>query len=470
MTLENEQKLLQSLYDRLFDAITYVPGGNKTANFDRSTTFVQFSKNEALNPSDFKNAQSPMNPNGDQRTAAAFSQMVDQVPNIAADFSQSGKTASGSYKLIVDNANTDNKIDPAQKATYDKAYKFLNQKKELENFDSSKTETIVPTSIAQAYDDNQSAYVTAVSGYRIAQSGYNLDDVADQRKWQAEAPKLQLLVDQTWNKWVREGKQQVEQAQNALRTTINDAVAAAITQAQDAMRDDHWVAPLDLGGQKWILSYALPGGWADSATGATEFSLKSSYLHTSSDSSFTSYGGGASWGAGLWSVGGSFASSEGSVQSHMDANTVEISAKLKTVRIMRPWLNAILFTMKGWWLKGATVNGISNGQLKGNENSVLPLLPTAIVVASDVTIKADFSAQDQSHIEKSVSGSARVGWGPFSVGGSYSHSESHDKLTATYDAGALRIPGMQILAWVSTITPASPPLGERAPQPARARA
>jgi len=126
--------------------------------------------------------------------------------------------------------------------------------------------------------------------------------------------------------------------------------------------------------------------------------------------------------------------------------------------------------MKGWWLKGATVNGISNGQLKGNENSVLPLIPTAIVVASDVTIKADFSAQDQSHIEKSVSGSARVGWGPFSVGGSYSHSESHDKLTATYDAGALRIPGMQILAWVSTITPASPPLGERAPQPARARA
>lgn len=129
-----------------------------------------------------------------------------------------------------------------------------------------------------------------------------------------------------------------------------------------------------------------------------------------------------------------------------------------------------LFAMKGWWLKGASINGISNGQLKGNESSMLPLIPTAIVVASDVTIKADFSAQDQSHIEKAVSGSARVGWGPFSVGGSYSHSESHDQLTATYDGGTLRIPGIQILAWVSTITPASPPLAAPAVQPARARA
>lgn len=459
MTPEQEQKLLQSLYDRLFDAITYVPGGGKSNVFEKRTSFVQFSKNEALNPADFKNAMSPINPKGDQKAALAFSAMVDQIPNVAADFTASNKKVSETYKFIVDNANTDNTVDRAQKQTYDKAYNFLNQEQSVPNFDGPPTVTTAPTPIAQNYDDNQAAYVTAYSGYRVTQNIYDFDVIADQRAWQASAPALQLNVDKTWNQWVRGGKQNVERAQQALSTTINDAISAAITQAQAAMADNKWMSPLP-GGDRWMLSYALPGDWISTSSGATSFLLKSSFLKTEADSSFTSYGGGASWGAGLWSVGGSFASSSGSTNSHMDANNIEISAKLQTVRIMRPWLNAILFTMKDWWLRGNPENNISNGALAGNANALFPLIPTAIVVASDVTIKGDFSEEDRTHIEKAVSGSARVGWGPFSVGGSYSHSSSKDTFQATYSNGEIKIPGMQILAWVSTITPASPPIAK----------
>ena len=48
MTPEMEQKVLASLYDRLWDAITYSPGGGKSSAFDQQTSFVQFSKGEAL--------------------------------------------------------------------------------------------------------------------------------------------------------------------------------------------------------------------------------------------------------------------------------------------------------------------------------------------------------------------------------------------------------------------------------------
>ncbi|NEQ47803.1 MAG: hypothetical protein F6K00_31455 [Leptolyngbya sp. SIOISBB] len=249
MTPEQEQKLLKSLYDRLFDAVTFTPEGGRETSFGRETTFVQFSKNEALRKEDFANAMSPTNPQGDQRSALAFSEMVDQVPNVAADYTPSGRKLSETYKLIVDNANTRNDVDPEQKRIYDQAYDFLNQITEIPNFDGSPTAVPGPTPIVQTYNNNQAAYVTAYSGYRAAQNGYNFDNLDDQRAWQAVAPALQLNVDSTWNRWVQQGKANVERAQNALQTTINDLTSAAIAAAQSQMSDARWMSPLP-GGAK----------------------------------------------------------------------------------------------------------------------------------------------------------------------------------------------------------------------------
>lgn len=455
MTPDQEKQLLQSLYDRLFQAITYVPDG-KAGVFDPSTTLMQLSKNEAINPADFKNQLTPINPNGDINAAYQFSAMVDTIPAVSADYAPSAVALSGTYQEIVNGAVTEAKVDPEQKATYDAAAAFLTATTSIPNFKGPPTITTGPSQIAQTYDDNQSAYVTAVGGYRAAMNGYDLTKPADQRAWQAVAPGLQLNIDKAWNAWTRQGKQNVEQAQNAMAATINNIISAIIGDSQKAAGNT-----MSAGGpaqNPWLLSYPLPGDWASGSSGATQFKLSSSYLHTEADSKFTSYGGGASWGGGLWSVGGSFNHSEGEQTAHMDANTVEINAKLTLVRVMRPWLNALLFRTQGWWLKGQPINQISNGTLIGNSAAMLPLMPTAFVVMSDVTITADFSESDKSHIESATSGSTSVGWGPFSISGHYSHSESHDKFTSSYDAGTIRIPGMQVVAWVSAITPASAPM------------
>lgn len=468
MTRDQEQKFLQSLYDRLFDAITYSPGGDRSAAFDRSTTFVQFSGNEALNGADFANAMSPINPTGDQRSALAFSQMVDRIPCASGEFAPSGRTVSKTYQEIVNKANTATATNPAQKATYDKASGFLNTTISVPNFDGLPTVTIGPSAIVRSYEDNQAAYITALSGYRTAQNGYDLSRPAHQRAFQAAAPALQLNIDKAWNTWVRQGKQNVERAQNARVAAINDIVSSVIASAQSDMSDQHWLAGLTPAHAKWMLGYARPSDWATNGSAATDFSINSSYLCTQIDSAFTNLSAGGLWRNGLWSVGGSVSGSAGSTNYHLDANNVAISAKLQTVRIMRPWLNALLFAMQGWWLENQPANAISNGTVKGSGNSILPLIPTAIIVAKDVTISADFSAQDRSHIESAVNGSVRIGWGPFAVGGSFSHSESPDSMKTRFDGAKLFIPEVQILAWVSIITPASPPMA--APAAASAKA
>lgn len=457
MNKENEQKVLSTLYNRLFEAITYSPGDGKTAVFDKDTTFVQFSKNEALNSADFTNATTPSNPGGDQTHAEMFSSMVDVIPAIQADYTPTQNHVSKIYKTIVDGANSDTSIDPTQQEIYNKAYNYLNKETKIKDFTGKETVVYGPSDIYQTYQNNQTAYIAAVSAYRTAYLGYDLTKPDEQKKWQANEPLLQNAVSQTYNTWRAQGAPQVEEALAAINTSINSSVRNALNSAQQAVK-----SPLPsnvAGGSPWYMTYALPTNWYDASAAAnfSDLTLSSSYLDAKADSSYTSYGGGASWSAGLWSVGGSVSGHKESTHFHMDASNLSLHAKIGVVRIYRPWLNEFIFRMKHWFIDATNKNGISNGQLKGNEDGLMPLIPTAFVVARDIEIEADFTSQDKTHVESSISTSARVGWGPFAISGHYSHSSSKDTFKSTFDGGTLKVPGIQILAWVSEIVPASPP-------------
>ena len=458
MTPEMEQKVLASLYDRLWDAITYSPGGDKTSAFNKQTSFVQFSKGEALRGEDFANAAAPINPGGDLNAAETFSRMVDVVPLVQGDYAPSATRLSQVYASVVQGANSNVKTNPDQQKIYNQAYGYLNTTTKIEEFDGSETTQTGPSRIFNTYLANRDAYANALSGYRLAYSGYNLSDPKQQREWQARSPALQAALDRTWNLWRGEGATQVERALAALDTTINSAVRNVLEEARQTMAQAALTSNLG-DGTKWYLSYALPSDWSGpgGAENLTAITLESSNLQTESSSRFDSYSAGASWSAGLWSVGGELAGSFGSSSYHMSADKLKLSAKLGLVRIYRPWLNELIFRMNGWFVDNFNQNGISNGQLKGNEHSALPLIPTAFVIGRNIAIEADFTTEDKTHVEKAISGSASVGWGPFRVSGNYSHSSSKDTFKSTFDGGTLQIPGIQVLGWVSEIVPASPP-------------
>jgi hypothetical protein len=458
MTPEMEQKVLAGLYDRLWDAITYSPGGGKTDVFNKQTSFVQFSKGEALRGEDFANAAAPINPRGNLNAAEAFASMVDVVPLVQADYAPSATRLSQAYGDIVRGANSNVTTNPDQQKIYNQAYNYLNTTSTITEFDGSETTQTGPSRVLNTYLANRDAYANALSGYRLAYTGYDLDEPQQQREWQARAPALQAALDRTWSLWRGEGATQVERALAALDTTINSAVRNVLEEARQTLAQAALTTSTG-GGTKWYLSYALPSDWSGpgGAENLTAITLDSSNLQSESSSRFDSYGGGASWSAGLWSVGGSAAGSSGSSNFHMSADKLKLSAKLGLVRIYRPWLNDLIFRMNAWFVEGIDKNGISNGQLQGNEHGALPLIPTAFVIGRDIAIEADFTTEDKTHVENAISGSASVGWGPFRVSGNYAHSSSKDTFKSTFNGGTLRIPGIQVLGWVSEIVPASPP-------------
>ena len=460
MQPQDEQKLLESLYDRLFDAITYSPDG-KESGWQRDTTFLQLAKNTVLNEEDFENMFNPTNPHGDFGKAELFSAMVDTLPNPEAEWTDSGRTLSDTYATIVNNANTSITTDPDQLHTYNLAFNFLNVNKTTTDFTGNSVTTIEPSQIAIAYDNAQAAYITALGGYRVAYNSYDLTKTDDQRAWNAVAPGLQLTLDQAWNNWVRNGKAQVEQAQNALVSTINNAVSDVIAKSQTSINPQHQMASVTTGGRPWLPSYAIPTNWYDATLRGAQLTLKSDYLNRTSSEKATSFTAAASYDKGMFHVSGEASGEFQNNHSHMDANNFELQAELITVDIKRPWYNPLLFGMNSWYVDGFSKDGISDGSQ--DLNGMMPIVPTGFVVARNVRITADFSSEDQSLITSSISAKASAGIGPFSFSGSYSHSSRKEKFTSSFDGSTLTLPGLQIIGWINTILPACPPQNSSSP-------
>lgn len=467
MTQEQEKQLLQAIYDRLFDAVTYQPAGSKNP-FTESETFIHFSKNAAVDLKSFTNPRTPSNPLGDLKTSEEFSRLVDQVSPMALEWENTGNQLSKTYKLVVDSANASTKPDEAAQKMYDTAYNYLHPETKSENpFTHEVVVERTNSSDYVAYEANMDDYLSAIQAYRMAYNLY-LDDLEDKdsdvqrkadRNWQAKAPGLENEIKKTLRKLGSGNAKYVEQALNILNTTINDGIRQAISAAQDAVRDDRAFSSSLGQGDKWFLSYPVPADWTDEKN--LSFSeLKISGGNTTIRSKGTEHGFSVdtSVNYGLWRV---KASADGNFQhsnSSTDKDSVEITAKIAKVEIKRPWFLESVFRLQNWSTN--LVNnkgGISNGKIdSSNKTGLIPMYPVAFVVASDIRIKANFSHEDEEHIKESAHASASVGWGPFSIGGSYGYGKTDDKFHSDYQNGEIRVPGMQIIAWISRVVPFSP--------------
>ena len=115
-----------------------------------------------------------------------------------------------------------------------------------------------------------------------------------------------------------------------------------------------------------------------------------------------------------------------------------ISFKYCRVNIDRSWFKLALLSNKNWSMFNTAAQSYSTGRLDENPG-MFPLLPTSFIVIRDLKITANWSGQDQSAIQNSVS------FGPFDLTGS------------VMQQNALQVKGMQIIAWVSKLMPPLPP-------------
>jgi hypothetical protein len=360
---------------------------------------------------------------------------------------------SDSWWAIIQGANGipgKKDLDPAIKQAYEQALAKL--------MDSDG----VQTPHYKAYLECEKKWRKAVTAYNRAYADASTDPM---KLWRfpQDGVIFQQDVDEAWDQWQGFGfMSEIQEAIATLAAQGTDPAIALISRAKKRFQNCLLNFPA-IGD----ISYTImePNTWYDEDNDDGWNKYSSTDFHTEGHytASTTAYGGGAFFSNGLWSAGGTLDHAEGQSSLGIQTDDLEITFKYCCVDIERPWLDTSLLNLGNWFLKGDYKKGcISNGcmgqELPQNaiEPTFLPSIVTSLILIKDLSIKWNNWKSDWSSHSETIKGSGAVGCACFAIGGSYSRGDGKVDFVADDTGESLRIPGIQLVGYVSTINPLSP--------------
>jgi hypothetical protein len=388
----------------------------------------------------------------------------------------------------------------------------------------------VRSSAYKTYVKNAKAYAQAKADYVTAFAEAKRDP-AKADAWPIASATYRQTLDDAWDQLKAQGAAKVEAALDVIKSIGLPMQDHEIARARSVFERYN----VDFGGLGVTIpySYVMPSAWCDpnnddegwqhltvTQSSAASYSSmnfsrgsQSSWSHDSSSNSgggavsfgFAAFGGSAghtqSSGQSQGSSGYTFSSAFGNTAQDL---TIDIEYMLCTIN--RDWLASDLFYMKNWYVVNNDKFSISDGTIShqlGNATQLIPMIPQQFLVIRNVNISSkhwgsdgavlssafDSSQGSTSASSTSVAASGGVCLGFMTIGGTGAHSDAHAQgqqsssgtknassvLHTSFDGTTLSIPGAQIVAFVSNIVPASPPLPDpglkaAAPKPAAATA
>jgi hypothetical protein len=360
---------------------------------------------------------------------------------------------SDSWWAIITGANgipTDSDLNDAMKAAYEKAKAVLMDKDDN------------PTPHYEKYMEYEAQYKDKVKAWQRAYSNAFTDPMKLQN-FPNEGKLYQEDVDEAWDRWTGLGhKQEIESAIATLAAQGTDPAIALISRCKKKFQNS-LLEFANIGEIPYTI--LLPNSWydRDNDDGWNEYTSNDFHSESHYQASSTSYGGGGGFNVGFWSAAASFNHAENQSSMNMETKNLVVSFKYCAVDIKRPWLDTSLLNLRNWFLMGDyKKNCVSSGQMAQElpQNSIeptfLPSIVTSLILIKDLEIKwDDWKTAWDSH-DETTSASVSVGYGPFAVHGSYSHHDEQRNFEADASGESLKVPGIQLIGYISTINPACP--------------
>lgn len=316
------------------------------------------------------------------------------------------------------------------------------------------------------------AYKQKMQEYIVAQLSYNNKRVAAQAAsgpegkaavmdWSNNAQLYLMQAQAASDAWVSGGyKNEVDEI-NAYIQQVTQRSMLLWKQQLDSYYKDALVNAT-AAGERFYYTTLAPGDFA-SAPGWTTYQMNHSMVDTTTHSESTSWSAGADVNFGFWSVGGNVHSNSTSYDSTYSVDEFTLSYDMTQVQIIRPWYYPEFFINHGWTLRKG--EGWMFDQMPSDgaspPNGLFVGYPMQMLFVRNVKITSSAFVSAYHAYSSEVGGSASVGWGPFSLSGSYNHSESGDHYHAEGDGASITVPGMQVIAFINHLLGKTPdPLPE----------
>lgn len=381
--------------------------------------------------------------------------LTDDKLQMNSDYSviPSSSKVSDSWYAIITGANgipPKSELSEEMKAAYEKAAAKLMDK------DGNATPKY------EAYLRYQDEYKSKVRAWTRAYASAFTDPMRLQN-WPIEGKLYHEEADEALDRWTGLGhKQEIETAVATLAAQGIDPAIALIVRSKKRFINS--LTEFQNVGQ---IPYTIlsPQSWydADNDDGWNIYSKRDFHheSHYTASSSSVSVGGGINM--GFWKANASFNKADQRSDLQVQTNNLEINFKYAIVDVKRPWLDTSLLNLKNWFLMGDyKKHCISNGTMGQHlppgllEPTFLPSVVTSLILVKDVSIKWDDWKSQWQSASSSMSTGASVGFGPFAVSGKYERRNEQRDFVCDSDGEALRIPGIQLVGYVSAINPACP--------------
>jgi hypothetical protein len=232
----------------------------------------------------------------------------------------------------------------------------------------------------------------------------------------------------------------------------NAFVASVIADARRALAAAQAYPNLDHTPGSWLPVFATPGDWSTATEAYSDLQIDLSGAD-SGNGAFTVLGQshpdlslniGAPAGPGFAGTRGVFSAAGVGLGGLARSQAVGpgtslrgVKMKYQTISLGRPWLSALLFSLGGWTLAGQPPGFCSSGDLVHNPG-ILPLIPSELLVATEVEVDGAWGAADKPWVDAAHAGTSSLAVGPFPVG------------------QAARGTSIHVIGWVSSFVPRSP--------------
>ena len=391
---------------------------------------------------------------------AAFSQLVNNIPNSAGFWGPTSKKVWSIYGDAITNIELPSSTLPADdQAKLKAAQDFLVQTVTTTDPFTKQTKTVTQDSPPYAaYKLYQAAYIAALKTYNAAMIQANAPGASNAvvQDFALNGTAYKQQVASAYGAWVASGyKDYVEEAIGIIGNLAGQGPQAMYQQMRSDYTADGRADPVT--GGTFYPTYVYPSDPLQDALAGSwlnyEFNLAD--VQTFQSNSQTNSGGGASASWGLWSGSASAQYSSGQSSYQCDAQGLSVQVQLLQVPLSRAWMRPEIFWSRGWrWSRQAGFGPVSDGNKP--PQGLMPLYPTSVILAKNLKINLDMTNQKNSSSFSSVSTQASFGWGPFSISGNYSHSESSASSSYTHTDSGISVPGAQIIAFVCEVIPQSP--------------
>lgn len=437
---------LASLYNKM----NTVFFGNKTLYTDNSRrTIVWIYPGLPIAPSKENNANTALSDE-----LLNLSKILNPAPSIAAIYQERSLSLPDIYRYVLDNSQvSEGDFSTTARKRLDEAYAILADTTKVDGMSDKYTKFL----------DYKSRYANAMDILSMAQ----LDE---KQRGIPCPPKLIDNVKKIESMWRTQGFKNVVEL--AIKTILSIAQGDLVTWKTARDRFNSMVISSSLGDLPLTLTYPQYDHWADrdnwtvftweqkldmrrpagtQVSTGVQLPRRSPVLSLNSDAK-----------AGIGQLVGRSSGISTSLnctaaaakaltdQQFSEFKNMKITARLKRIDIMRPWLDESIFTSRRWRFNSGGNEVLSAGPdaLRRPIDEMLPLLAESIIISDGLEITAEVTAKEINTIAetknliKDAPPGASIGIGPFAIAGRQAWGEGSLTQNVTINGKVMRPGGL----------------------------